>query len=427
MGSAPAERAPAWLAPAGALCGGSLALAAALAFVTGGRELGDDAPHLLELARSPWILLGPPAASGLPATWQSFPPLLAPLFGLAVRPWLALVPDFWAIRLGALVWALAALAATDGLARRLGRSDAERRRALWLFALAPSTLAATALLPQEEAYVALFVLALVAAAHAGRYGLAAVLLACAVLAGKIFLAGLALPLAALAPRPVREGVRLGGAVALAEGGWLALQAWRFGGVPLLGYEIDPATSISVFALLADLGLAPGPGATRAVSGALTLAGIAAVSWAGRQRGLPLLHTAALGLLVPLLTLSIAMPPYLLWSLPLVTLAIAGMEARDGRRAAAVVVAWGAVAYGCKLLSGVALAAETTRPGGKGAVARLAFAVLGEDFPFRATRTGLLALLIALGASLLILLWRAAPRTRWAPRGREKDRGAFRIP
>jgi hypothetical protein len=411
MGSAPAKRAPAWLAPAGALCGGSLALAAALAALTGAREVGDDAPHLLELVRSPWILFGPPGESGLPATWQSFPPLLPPLFGLAVRPWLALAPDFWAIRLGALLWAVAALAATDRFAAALEMPEDRRRPALWLFALAPSTLAATALLPQEEAYVALFALAPVAAAAAGRYGLAAALLAAAVLAGKVFLAGLALPLAALAPRPLREGARLAAAVVLAEGGWLALQAARFGAVPLLGYEIDPATSVSAFALLADLGLSPGPEVTRALSGILTVAGIAGISWAARLHGLPLLPTAALCLLVPLLTLSIAMPPYFLWSLPLAALAIAGMEGRARRRAAAVVVAWGALAYACKVLSGVALAAASPRPGGKGAIAELAFAAVGRDFPFRTLRTALLGALLGLLAALLVLLWRGAPRSR----------------
>jgi hypothetical protein len=411
MGSAPAKRAPVWLAPAGALCVASLALAAALAALTGGREVGDDAPHLLELVRSPWILFGPPAESGLPATWQSFPPFLPALFGLAVRPWLAFAPEFWAIRLGALAWAVAALLATDRIGAALGVAEPRRRSALWLFALAPSTLAATALLPQEEAYVALFALAPVAAAAAGRYGLAAALLGAAVLAGKVFLAGLVLPLAALAPRPLREGARLAAAVAFAQGGWLALQAARFGAVPLLGYEIDPATSVSAFALLAGLGLSPEPATTRALSGLLSVAGIAGIAWAARRQGLPLLHAAALCLLVPLLTLSIAMPPYFLWSLPLAALAIAQLEGPARRRAAATVVAWGTVAYACKLLSGVALAAASPRPGGKGAIAELAFAAVGRDFPFRGLRTALLAVLLALLLSLLALLWRGAPRSR----------------
>jgi hypothetical protein len=86
-----------------------------------------------------------------------------------------------------------------------------------------------------------------------------------------------------------------------------------------------------------------------------------------------------------------------------------------------------VAYACKLLSGVALAAEIGRPAGKGAIASLAFSVLGRDFPFRATRTVLVALLLALGGLLLALVWQGSPRAGSAPRGDENARGGPGIP
>jgi hypothetical protein len=403
--SAEAQRLPIWLAPAAALCAASLALAAVLAAVSGGRELGDDAPHLLELVRNPTLLLGPPSAS-LPETWRSFPPLLPPLFGLLVRPFDGLGSDFAAIRLGVLAWAIVLLAAMARLASALELSTAETRRALFALALSPSLLAATALLPQEEAYVALFVLALVGAAAAGRFGLVASLLAISVLAGKLFLAALVVPLACHAPRPLRELLRSGVAVFGAAGGWLAFQSWHYGSAPLVGYSIDPASGISAWAVLAGLGFALDAAAIRPLSGALTVVGVVAVSAGARLRGLPLVHTTVLSLLVPVLTLSIAMPPYLLWSLPLGALALASASPPTRWAGISLIFAWGGLAYVCKLLSGVALAVETIRPGGKTAIAGLVVGLLGESFPFRGARTALLTLLLALGVGLGLTIWRS---------------------
>jgi hypothetical protein len=414
MQAAAAKRLPVWLPPVAGLCATAGAIAAALALATGGREVGDDAPHLLELTRNPWILLGPPSAA-LPATWRSFPPFLPPLFGLLVRPFDALASDFAAIRLGALAWGVLLVTATARLGGAIGLSRDESRRALWLLALSPSLLAASALLPQEEAYVALFALALVAAAAADRPWLVAVLLAAAMLAGKLFLAALVLPLACHARDPLREVVRYGAAVAAAAGGWIAFQAWRDGSAPILGYAIDPATSVTVWAALSGTAVALDPAAVRLLSGAATVLGIAAVSGWARLRGLPLLHTAALGLLVPVLTLSIAMPPYLLWSLPLAALALAAAPARVRLAGFALAVAWGGVAYAAKLMSGVALAVETSRPGGKTAIAELVVAVLGPDAPFRGLRHGLVAGLALLGASLAIAIARAGLPQGQAPR------------
>jgi hypothetical protein len=399
----------AWPVPAAALCAAALAATAALGAVTGWREIGDDAPHLLELVRAPWILFRAPEETGLPATWRSFPPLLPPLFGLGVRPWLAVAGDFAAIRLGVVTWTLALLVATDRTAIALGLAKDARRRALLLLALAPGTLAAAALLPQEESYVALVGVALFAAAAHGRFAALTALAAFTPLGGKVFLAALAPPLAASAPLPFRALVRLGAAVALALGGWLALQTWRFGSAPLLGYDIDPATSISVFALLSGLGAPLGPGVVRAASAALSAAGVLAAAEAVRRGLLPALHGAALALFVPVLTLSIAMPPYALWSLPFVALAIGGMARGPARAGTALVVAWGGVAYACKLLSGVALAAEAPRDAAKGAVAGLVFRLVGDDLPFRSIRTAGVALLLAIGAALCMVLWREGRR------------------
>jgi hypothetical protein len=409
MGSAAAKRTPAWLLPAAALVGVSCLLTLALGALTGGAEIGDDAPHLLELVRAPGILLRAPGESGLPETWQSFPPLLPAFFGLGVRPWLRVTSDFAAIRLGALTWTLLALLATDGLGRAIGLQEGPRRNAAWILALAPSTLAAVALLPQEEAYVALCAIGLFSVgATGGGIGLA-LAAAAAVLAGKVLLAAVVVPVACFARRPLRALALSGGAMALAQLGWLALQQARFGAVPLVGYSLDPATSISLWGMLSGLGVHLGADATRALSGGATALGVLGASALARRHGLPLLEGVAVALLVPLLTLAIAMPPYLLWDLPFLALAIGRMDGTPRRTGIALVAGWGVTAYACKLLGGVALALEAPRPGGKPAVAKRVAGLLGEDFPFRATRTVLLALLAALGVGLALLLWRQGRR------------------
>ncbi|HVH05405.1 MAG TPA: hypothetical protein VNE71_05325, partial [Myxococcota bacterium] len=76
------------------------------------------------------------------------------------------------------------------------------------------------------------------------------------------------------------------------------------------------------------------------------------------------------------------------------------------------------AYACKLLSGVALAAEAPRSAAKGAVAGLVFRLVGDELPFRSMRTAGVAVLLAIGAALCTLLWREGRR---APAGRSASR------
>ena len=346
------------------------ALTGALAFFAGGREVGDDAVHLLELVSDPWILFRAPDATALPPTWRSFPPLLPLGFGLLVRPWLAVVPEFVAIRLGVLAWAVIALVAFDRVARASGLGEDERRRGLWIFALLPSLAASLALLPQEEIYVALFAMALFAAGRAQRFGLFAAAAAAAVLGGKILLAALVVPVACSAPRPLRELARAGGAMALAQGAWLGWQTLAHGQAPLLSYSIDPVTSISPWGALAGAGWRLSPELTRALSGALGAAGVLAVGGLVLRGRLPALHGCALALFVPLLALPIAMPPYLVWNLPFLALVAARMPRARRAWTVALLAAWGGIAYACKILAGVALALERARPDGKPAIARL---------------------------------------------------------
>ncbi len=88
---------PVWLGPTIALIASHLAISAILAAATGGREIGDDAPHLLDLVRAPFSLFGDYRAAGYSDTWGSFPPLLPPALRAAgpalARPGLRFLGD----------------------------------------------------------------------------------------------------------------------------------------------------------------------------------------------------------------------------------------------------------------------------------------------------------------------------------------------
>lgn len=408
--------------PALALCALGAAATATLFTVTGGREIADDAPHLLRFVREPFVLFASPSTSGLPSTWASFPPLFPLLFGALVRPWLAIAPDFVAIRAGALLWTLAALAALYALTHHaLSLERSEARRALWLYAVLPLPLFASAVLPQEEAYVSLFGVGLAAAAHAGRTGWVAAGLVATALAGKVFLLLLAVPLAFAGPAPFRTLVlyALSGATAL--GAYLGFHQLAHGAVPLLGYRLDPIQGVSVWSLLRLLGPPLEAGALGLASVAATGAASVAFCAVGRRRSLGLVELSAGTLWIAQLGLSVAMPPYLLWNLPFLAVYAAASFRRWSVVAGALAV-WTAAAYGAKVFRGVALALETPRGSGKGAVAALFERFLPPDFPYDAAQLALTALCLAIGAAFTAaLLFAPGGSTRNAVNDRVRDR------
>jgi hypothetical protein len=395
-----------------ALVASHLAIASLLAAVTGGREIGDDAPHLLDLIRSPFSLFSDYRAAGQTDTWGSFPPLLPPVFGLLVRPWLATGSDFWAIRLGALCWSVLALLGFHRLAR--GALGIPRRRlasALWLFALSPSLIGASAVLPQEEAYVCLFGVLLYGAARQERWSLLPVAFVLTAMAGKYFLLVLAIPLAFASPRPLRELSRciLAPAVVLAL--YIAYHQLRFGLMPILEYQLNPAGAISAWALAWNLGFQP-PAQIIQITSTLTTGSLVLVfCWLGRRRGFPLVFTVAGTLWIALLGISMAMPPYLLWNLPFLMLIFTMLERRPVRWAhAGLIYLWGGIAYAAKLLRGVDLALSMDRPAGKTIIGDWAVRVVGADFPFGEAHLVLRALLVAIGLGFLALLWMEGTRS-----------------
>ena len=405
---------PLWLGPMIALIATHLAIAALLASVTGGREIGDDAPHLLAMIRNPLSLFGDYRAAGYSNTWGSFPPLLPSLFGLLVRPWLAAGSDFWAIRLGALCWSIVALLGFHWLVS--GVPGAPRRRlrtALWLFALSPALIGGSAVLPEEEAYVCLFGMLLFAAARQGRWNLLPLLFTVTAIAGKYFLLALAIPLGIASPRPLRDLTRFVAIPAVVLAVYIAYHRLRFGLMPILEYELTPAGTISVWALLWNLGFQPPPQLIQTASTLTTGSLVLAFCWLARRRKFPLVFSVAGTLWIVLLSVSVAFPPYLLWNLPFLLIVFTMLESAPLRWVhAGLIYLWGGIAYTAKLFRGVDLALAMDRSAGKDAVADLFVRVLGNDFPYHGAANLLFALIVAIGISYVALLWiSAAPRSR----------------
>jgi hypothetical protein len=412
------------LAPALGLIALAAAWSALLYALSGGREIGDDAPELLRLCRHPLALFGDYRAAGIGPNFASYPPLLPLLFGAGVRPWLPLVPDFWAIRIGVLGWTLCALALIGPVARSAGLSGPQTRRALWLFVLLPTPWAAAALIPQEEAYVALYAVALYLAAASGREALLAPLFLAAVLAGKYFLLILALPLAACSPTPIASFVRSVTPAGVGLGAYVAYHALAFDHpIPILAHRVGATGSLSMWTPLWALGVRLDPTSVKAVSLLLTGAGVLGFCLLGHRRGLDRLSAAAGSLYLMLITLYITLPAYVLWALPLMVVCVWRMPDPRHRWAGVIgLFVWSAAEWGANLFRGVALALSVERTPGKQAIAGAVERVLGAGFPYHAVSVGLTALLIVTGAALIALLLRDAAsrssgsdlRPRWDP-------------
>jgi hypothetical protein len=403
------SRRPVWLIPLLALCALAIGFAALAWLASGGREFADDAPSLLRMVHRPFALWQSYEETGLGRRWGSFPPLLPPLFGVLVWPWTSLASDFWAIRLGALSWTVALLGALAAIMRRLERTpEGKARTALACFALLPSVWGAAGVIPQEEAYVACFALALFGAGRAGAWGAVPALLVLAALAGKYFLAILLLPLAFASPRPWRNAIVWGGALAAALAAYVGYHALRFGVAPILDYAgVGAQGTLSIWSLLWELGVRPSDRVTARL-GVLT-AGLAAfaISADARRRRVDLAFSCAATLYVTVLAISRSFPGYVIWALPLALICWTRVRDRATRVALPLaMLAWSGGEFGANLFRGVHLALDVERAAGKSALAERVEALLGAGFPFYGAYVACLALLVASGVTILVLLLRA---------------------
>lgn len=403
-----ARRDLAWIPPLVVLAAICLALSLTLYRLSGGGEVADDALRLADFVRKPFALWGDYRAAGFSDTWGSFPPLLPPLFGMLVAPWLAALPDFIGFRMGVLTWSIAAFLALHLILVHTGRAPApQRRAALWLFALLPSVIGAASFIPQEEIYVSLFVLVLYLAARSGRRGLILPLLVLTMLAGKYFLLVLAAPLAFSGDRPWRRLVTWGAACAAILTAYIGYHRILFGLSPVIGHIIDPAASLSIWALMWNVGLRPDPHVIRIASLVLTGGLVLLLAWRCRASRIPLPFAMATALYVTLLCLSITFPAYVLWAVPLslVCFALTG-ERRLRIWMIAMLFLWGFGEWGANFFRGVRLALETDRAAGKTALAAAAERFLGTNFPYETVHLACIAAVIASGIGMIVVLWRA---------------------
>lgn len=402
-----------WLVPLIVLVGASLVLTLAIFNLSGGREIADDAAHLVGFARNPFVLWGDYRAAGISDRWGSFPPLLPLVFGSLVYPWLRIAGDFWGFRLGVLSWSIVVLFGLYLVLRREhGISQGRKKFVLMLFALLPSVLGAIAFIPQEESYVSLYCIALYVAAKYHRWGLVFFLFVLAAFAGKYFLLVLAVPLA-LQSRALVKNLLLWGVPCFVL---LAAYVWYhkvlFGLTPIVSYVLDPGSSISLWALLWNLGYTLDPAAVRSLSLVLIAIAVFAFCLAGRRSGVELVFLMAGTLYITLLCLSITVPAYVLWNVPLVLVCIALMRVR--RHIVWTVIClffWGVGEWGANFFRGVKLALDTARPEGKTALAKLAERSLGGDFPYHLFHVACIALVLASGLLQIYLLWTAGGKPR----------------
>jgi hypothetical protein len=398
----------------------SLVAGAALHYVTRGGEIADDILSLRKFVQRPLILWGDYRAAGLSDNWGSFPPLFPPFFALLVYPWVRMDPGFWGFRLGVLSWALVALVAVAFLLERCASIPAGRRRSLLMvFALLPAVWGTVALIPQEEIFVSLFVVILFAAAAAGRWRLVPYLLLASVLAGKYFLLALAAPMAIASPAPRKNLVAWCALSAAALTAYVAFHRVAHGLLPIVGHVIDPHASISIWALLWNLGWTMPPRIINAISLVTVAIFVLLYARASIGRGRPLAFTFAGTLIGMLLLLSVAVPGYILWAVPVLLVSIGLMRERAHRVWVILLLfVWGASEWGANFFRGVALALGTDRPAGKETLASFAEHLLGGGFPFSLAHVAFLCLVVAAGLGLLGLLWSAPVHEETARRSGE---------
>lgn len=409
------DRVPVWAAPLALLIALALGASGLIAFATGGREIATDAPYLLSLVRDPFALFGNYRAETTLGNFGSFPPLLPLGFGLLVAPWTAIASQFWAIRLGALGWCAALLFSLSAVLSRVERvATGDARLALLVLAALPMLWGTASLLPQEEAYVALFPLALYAAAARGRRDWIAPLLVLAVVAAKYFLLVLLLPLAFSGPRPWRDALAWGGIVGAVLAAYVGYHELRHALMPILSHSVAPTMSVTFWGLIWHLGVQP-PVAVVGLGG-VALAGLASCAFAlaARRARLPLPHAMAATLWITLLFLATTAPGYAIWPLGLTLVCLVRPGAASRRvPLVALLCGWTAGEWVSNLTRGVSLALREDR-GAASAFARRVEALLGAGFPFDLVHVAAMLLVCASGVALIALLWDAGKREALSP-------------
>jgi hypothetical protein len=378
-----------------------MTLAAGVFKATKGAEVADDAPHLVEFVEKPLVLFGNYKLDGLSDTWGSFPPFLPLVFGVLVKPWMFIASDFWAIRLGVLSWTLLCLITLAWIGRQSTNDDTKLRHLLYGFVLLPTVFGAIAMIPQEEIYVSLFVLAIYWAARRNKLPWLLPLFVATAFAGKYFLLILTLPVAFYVGNPLKRLMFWLPVVIGLLSGYIAFHYIVHGLTPILSHTISPSASISIWALIWNLGWQLPADLVKPLSVLMSGSLVFGFCLVARRRQPKLENMLGISLVITLLCLSITFPAYVLWAIPISLLAGLKMPAADQRAQTILFIIWGGCEWLANFSRGVALALSTTRSSGKTAIAELATKVFGADFPFAAMQSVFIALVILSG---VLIIW-----------------------
>jgi hypothetical protein len=282
----------------------------------------------------------------------------------------------------------------------------KQRTALLIFALLPSVWAPVAMIPEEEAYVSIFVLTLYLFIRKGWWRQIIFPIILTALAGKYFVLILVVPLALMSPMPIRYFTLWAGASVVVLSAHVAYHRILFGLTPIIGHSINPGSSLSLWALAWNLGFRVSEQFIKLSSTVLTIGAVTIFSLQARRR-LPPVFTMVGVLYITLLCISITFPAYVLWVLPLMLVCAVMMKKPSHLRwAVALMVLWGICEWGANFFRGVALALDSERPIGKTMVAGFAQRLLGEDFPYSTLQIACLTAVIASGAGIIYLLWKS---------------------
>ena len=383
----------------------SMSLAIAVFTATKGAEVADDAPHLVEFVNKPFVLFGDYKAAGLSDTWGSFPPFLPIVFGVLVKPWLSITSDFWGIRLGILSWTIICLLALWWLSKRTEASEQKKRHLLVAFVLLPTVFGAIAMIPQEEIYVSLFVLALYWIVREKKLSWILPLFIATAFAGKYFLLILTLPVAFYLGNPIKK---LATWIPVVVGLLLVYIGFHYrahGLTPILSHTIAPSASISIWALFWNLGWQLPADVVKPLSVLISGSLVFAFCLLVKNRQPKLENMLSISLIITLLCLSITFPAYVLWAIPISLLAGLKMPERQQWMQTLLFVVWGGCEWLANFFRGVDLALSTTRSSGKNAIAKLATKVFGAEFPFSAMQTLCIALVIVAGVLIIRLQYK----------------------
>ena len=216
---------------------------------------------------------------------------------------------------------------------------------------------------------------------------------------------LAIPLAFASPTPFRDVLRYAAPPVAALVLYVAYHHLAHGLLPILSYSLDASPSLSVWGFLWHLGVRPPVSGLMPASVLLCVVSVACFCGAARRSRLELPFVISGSLVLTLLTLSVSLPGYVLWAVPVMMVCWTRIQ-RGKRRAqlALLIGIWGVAEWAANFFRGVGRNLELDLEG-KTALAERAANLLSVEFPFHALHLLSIGLVLGCGGLLILLLWR----------------------